>query len=202
MVAVFSFDEMLRVIDEEDTVEVIYLMLERLRENAACAAREGIAVSVICLHGCALMTLRAAIDTADREAAFVHLFFTARYTDKFRVYENANGRWGNRRTFFRGRKHTVFARNKYPFTDPYLGCCERNAVRLRIKCERHILKELRERSAAELSFGDRFRDIAQHLRPFLDYIHAVTIARNCPRARAGKEKRRIEIVFDPPQGEG
>ncbi len=85
VMAVMGFGQVGRVVYEEDAVEVVGLMLEYLREDAAPAPLEPIPVRILGPHGRALVAARLAVDMAYRQAALIHLEPAARGAHELRI---------------------------------------------------------------------------------------------------------------------
>ena len=78
LIGVFEFDDVSRVVGEEDAVEVVELVLEDLRQEAACAALDTLAALATSAQCHALVPLGVPVFAANRETPLIGLLLFTR----------------------------------------------------------------------------------------------------------------------------
>jgi hypothetical protein len=92
----FHIDDMGCVVDEENALQVVDFVLERLGEYAPAPALEFLSLRILRTHGCALRALRLPVLAADRQASLVHLASLSGLSYEFWIHVYANLRFALR----------------------------------------------------------------------------------------------------------
>jgi hypothetical protein len=136
-------DDVERMIDEEDAIQMIDLMLERLCEESASATLECAAIRSVCTHSCALMPKRLAVLAAHREATLIDFVSATGGFHELWVYEYAD--LGHMIfAFWRMLVHAVVPNDEDAIGECNLRRCERDTIGLSIKRILHILEHRRK----------------------------------------------------------
>ena len=166
------------VVYEKDTVQVVGLVLEYLREDAAPAALEGVASGIPGAHRGAVMAAGLAVDAAHREAALVHLDAALARLHERRIDVYAHVRREGRLAFGRRRDDAVVPYEEDAPRDAYLGRSDGYAVLLRVERGGHVRDDAVELGRAEEPFLDGLGYLAEDGRAVLDDVwHIGTIAK-------------------------
>ena len=124
--------EVLSVVDEKDTVQMINLVLEYLSHESTATSFETRAILAARADSYALVTLRRTIDAVDGETSFFHLCPTTTRLFDLGIDEYFVFRWKRfvRDAFFHGRRwnRPVLAHDEDTIGDGYLGSSDSDTL--------------------------------------------------------------------------